>query len=183
MLLAFSVLLVFAFAFTVRNKGLGKWAWIALVVFAVVFSLFCAYSSVRSVWVPHPLSDDVHREQDALGNSQGSLPWSKLSYPLFLSVYHTPFSQLRYQGELAYGEVRFTTFLASANIIQVNGTFSYFYPIMGPSPLYYKIDFMFSDSQEFFNFLIALYTLFDTIGALLGVLVARALYEKAYLSR
>jgi hypothetical protein len=78
---------------------------------------------------------------------------------------------------------RFTAFLASVNVFQVNGTFSYFYPIEGPSPLHYKIDFMFSGSQEFFNFLVALYAFFDIIAALLGIVVAKTLYEKAYLPR
>ncbi|MGD0979798.1 MAG: hypothetical protein ABR962_11750 [Candidatus Bathyarchaeia archaeon] len=177
MLLALSVFLGITFILSISISEFGKWSsralWTVVIVFAVVFSLNLAYASVSSVWVPRPSSDIISFQQNTLGEYQGTFPYSELSYPLALSVYHTPESNQTFdeQNEEAYGQVRFNIFLASANIFEVNGTFHYFIW----SELQYKLDFVFSDSQQFFDFLVALYAVFNMIGALIGIAMARTL--------
>ncbi len=153
----------------------------AIVLF-VVFSFSLAYLSVSSVWTPHALSDDVfYQEEHAHGEFAGSFPWSELSYPLTLGVVHTPFKQLIFQYPNAYGEVRLDVFFADSSVVRINGTFWYFYPVMGPMPLQYKIDSLFSDPSQFFGFLIGLYALVNLIGALLGIIISKTLYKRVHL--
>jgi len=177
MLLAFVTFLVFTFAFLSWRKAFRRSVWTIVVVLACVLSLLFAYVSVSGVWVPHPLSDDVFREQNAFGEYEGVFPWSRLSYPLYLNVYHTPFHQLTFRESFGFGQVYFSVYFANVKVIGANGTFSYFAGVMGPMPLHYKIDFLFSDSLEFFDFLIALFTFFNIIGALLGIILAKTLHK------
>jgi len=155
---------------------------VVTIVLAVVFSLFVAYSSVSSVWVPHQLSDNVFHEENALGQYQGMFPWSKLSYPFFMSVYHTPFSQLTFQGSYAFGRARFTVFFANFGVFQIDGTFFYVVIIYGAAPLHYNMDYGFSD-ESLFDFLVVFYTFVNIIGAFIGVIIARTLYRKVYAFR
>jgi hypothetical protein len=180
MLVAFVTFLVLTSAFLWQQKVFKRRVWTTVVVFAFLFALFLAYLSVSTVWTPHPLSDDVFREQNAFGEYEGVFPFSRLSYPLYLSVYHTPFSSLTFNetSGIASGQVRFSVLFAGEKIIVVDGVFHYFYPVFGPMPLYYKIDFIFSDSPEFFDFPVATFTLFNIIGALLGIILAKILHEK-----
>jgi len=150
MLLAFVIFLVFTFAFLQWRKTFGRSVCTAAVVLACVFSLFLAYVSVSSVWTPQPLSDDVFGEQNALGEYEGVFPWSRLSYPLYLNVYHTPFQQQTLIESHYCGQACFSIFFATAKVFVVYGTFSYYAYAMGPMPLSYTIDFLFSDSPEFF---------------------------------
>ena len=167
---------VLAFAILRWKKAFNRRRWAITIVIVLLFSLFLASASVSSVWVPHALSDNVFYQQNVHGEYGGMYPWSELSYPFYLSVYHTPFENLTFRGDYAYGQVRFTIAFAGANVAQINGTFWYFYPIMGPSPLQYNIDFLFHDSVEFFAFLLVLYTIFNFIGALVGIGLAYALH-------
>jgi len=177
MLLAFATFLVFTFAFLWWRKVFRRRVWMVVVVLAFVLSLFLAYVSVSSVWTPHPLSSDVFPERNAPSEYEGVFPWSRLSYPLYLNVYHTPFDQLTWVYPLAYGQVRFSMFFASAKILVVNGTFSYLAYAMGPMPLSYNIDFLFSHSRDFFYFLLAMVTFFNIIGSLLGIILAKTLHK------
>jgi hypothetical protein len=147
-------------------------------VLALVFSLFLAYFSVSSVWIPYGLSDDVLHQQNEFGEYAGTYPWCKLSYPLTLSVYHTPFENLTLINYDAYGSVRFSILLAGTNILRINGIYWYFYPVMGPMPLQYNINFLFSDPLQFFCYLLFLFTLFNFAGALLGISLAYAIEKK-----
>jgi hypothetical protein len=177
-LLALLASCVFAFAILRWKKAFNKRWWAITIIFALLFSLFLAYVSVSSVWVPHALSDNVFYQQNVHGEYGGMFPWSQLSYPACLSVYHTPFETLTFGGDYAYGQVRFTIAFAGANVAQINGTFWYFYPIYGPSLLQYNIDFLFHDSVQFFGYLLALYTIFNFIGALVGIGLAYALHRQ-----
>lgn len=177
MLLAFVVLFVFTFIFLKCKKAFGRRIWTVFIVLACVLSLFFAYVSVSSVWTPEPLSNDVFRGQNALGENEGAFPWSKLSYPLYLIVYHTPFEQLTFESPFAYGQVRLSMFFANAKTLAVNGTFSYRTNVIGSMPLFYVIDFLFSYSYDFFCFLLAIVTLFNIFGALLGIISAKALHK------
>jgi hypothetical protein len=154
------------------------------ILLACATSSLFAYVSVASVWEPHPLSDYVFAQQNALGEYEGTFPSSKLSYPLNLRVYHTPFNSLIFEeNDIAYGQVYFSVLLADAEVIGVDGDFSFFYGVYGPMPLQYKIDFFFSDSPEFFGFLVALHSFVNIVGALVGIISAKTLYNKVHVSR
>lgn len=156
----------------------SKEHWITALVLALVFSLFLAYFSVSSVWIPYGLSDDVLHQQNEFGAYAGTYPWCKFSYPLTLSVYHTPFENLTLIHYDAYGSVRFSMLFAGTNILRINGIYWYFYPVMGPTPLQYSINFLFSDPLQFFGYLLFLFTLFNFAGALLGISLAYAIEKK-----
>jgi hypothetical protein len=178
MLLTFVAILVFTFAFLQWRKTFGRRVWTVVVVLACMFSLFLAFVSLWNVWTPYPTSWDLGQSYD--GEFEGFFPWSKLSYPLYLNVYHTPFNQLTFDqlSGTAHGQVRFSIFLANAKTIEVNGTFWYIYAVMGPEPLYYHIDFPLSSYAEpFFVFLLTLFTFFNIVGASLGIILARILHK------
>jgi hypothetical protein len=177
-LLALFTCFVFAFANLQLRRTFSKRRWVTALILALVFSLFLAYFSVSSVWIPHGLSDDVFRQQNEVGEYAGTFPWSQLSYPLSLSVYHTPFENLTYEGQYAYGQVRFSTLFAGTNILRTDGTYWYFYPIMGASPLQYNINFFFSEPFQFFGYLLVFFTIFNLIGALLGLSLAYAIVKR-----
>jgi hypothetical protein len=61
---------------------------------------------------------------------------------------------------------------AGTGILRTNGTYWYFYALMGPMPLHYNINFVFSDPLQFFGYLLVLFTLFNFAGALLGISLA-----------
>lgn len=177
MLLTFGIVLVITFAFLYWRKAFTRRFWTVTIVLVSIFSLFIAFVSVWSVWTPYPTSWDLGNYGGEFG---GFFPWSKLSYPICLSVYHTPFDQLTFDqlNRIAYGQVRFNIFLATAKTLQVNGTFDYFYAVMGPMPLYYHIDFpLFSSAENFFIFLVALFTFFNIFVASLGIILARTLQK------
>lgn len=156
---------------------MGRETWATVVFFVCLLSFLVAYVSVTSVWTPNPQSNDVTRAQNANGEYEGVFLISKLSYPLFLNVYHTPFRQQTFNESVAYGQVLFSVFLANAKIIGVTGTFSY--PIvMGSMPLDYQIDFYLPQTREFFGFLLTLFTFLDIAGALLGIGLAKILNER-----
>lgn len=181
MLFALVVFLFLAFAFSALEVRVGKCVWIVVVVLVVAFSLFVAEPSVSSVWVPQELSDTVWRKQDAFGEYQGTFPWNKLSYPFYLSVYHTPPEQIAYHdgnNVRAFGQVRLTIFFANINAHQIDGTFD-FTPVMGPSPLHYKIN-LFSNPGDLFDFLVGFYTFVNIIGALIGIFIGRTLFLFLY---
>jgi hypothetical protein len=147
-------------------------------VIALVFSLFVAYFSVSSVWFPHGLNDDVFHQQNVFGEYAGTFPLSELSYPLSLSVYHTSWESLTYEYPHAYGQVGFSTLFAGTNIVRIEGTFWYNNRWMGPAPLQYNINFLFSEPLQFFGCLLVLFTLFNFIGALLGFSLAYAIAKR-----
>jgi hypothetical protein len=93
-------------------------------------------------------------------------------------VYHTPFENLTYEYPYAYGQVRFSTLFAGTNILRTEGTYWYYYPIMGPSPLQYNINFLFSEPFQFFGYLLVFFTIFNFVGALLGLSLAYATVKR-----
>jgi len=178
MLLALLVCFVFTFAILHWRRTFGRGGWMTPLVLALVFSLFLAYFSVSSVWIPHGLSDDVFYQQNKLGEYAGAFPWSRLSYPLSLSVYHPPFENLTLEYPYAYGQVRFSTLFADIGILRTNGTYWYYYPVMGAMPLQYDTSFPFSEPLQFFGYLLVLFTLFNFVGAFLGISLANAIEKK-----
>jgi len=162
------------------KKGFSRIVWAAIIVLAITISLAVANASVSNVWIPVPLNTNVYVRQNALGEDEGTFPWSKFSYPLSLNVHHTPFNQLTLNGTCNYGEVCFKAFLANLNIFQVNGTFSYQAGFFMPMPLQYNINFTYSDPYEFFHFLVAVFALFNFVGALLGIILAYALRKRIH---
>jgi hypothetical protein len=174
MIWVFLVVLVVTSAVFLWKKAVGRKTWVALVLFAILFSFVAAYISVSNVWTPSPLSDDVFRAQDKHGNFNGTLPLSQLSYPISLTVFHTPFQQvtLDQNGYYAHGKAEFNVTFTNFNFLQVNGNYSYLYPIMGPSPLIYEIDSVFNNGPEFFGSLVALFTVFNCFAAFAAIILA-----------
>jgi len=159
------------------KRAFGKRAWTIFIVLICIVSSLIAYVSIASVWTPHPLSDDVFHQQNALGEYEGVSPFSKLSFPLYLKAYHSPFASLLFEENgTAYGQATFSIYLINRKVIDVSGVFSYFYMVMGPMPLNYKIDSI--DSPTFFALLIALFTLANIVGALPGIILAKTTLKK-----
>jgi len=66
----------------------------------------------------------------------------------------------------------------NTKITVINGTFSY-PPIFGEVRLSYSIDFpLFNNGETFFIFLLSLFTIFNMIGALIGIAIANILPKK-----
>jgi len=165
-------------AFLIRKITVGRRTWTTMIVLAIMLSFLFSYVSVSNVWTPHPLNDDVQYRQNSSGEYGGTFPWAQFSYPFTLTVFHTPFQQLTFDQDYHYGKAQFTVAFAGANLIQVNGNYSYHGWIMGPVPLDYEIDSVFSDSPEFFGFLVALFAFFNSLGAIAGIILAKALSRR-----
>ncbi len=177
MLLAFITFFVFAFTYLTSGKTLKRRILLVAAI-AVVACVFLTFISVSNVWTPNPLSDAVFRAQNSFGEYEGVFPWSKLSYPLYLNVYHTSFENLTftYTPHLTgNGEARFSIFFANTKILVVGANYSYFAAAVGSMPLYYRIDFPFSNSTDFFAFLMTIFGLFNILGAVLGIISAKIL--------
>jgi len=174
MLASFLALFVFTLVFIPKKEKLNSKIWVLIIVPAIMLSLLPAYVSVTSVWRPHQMQDDIFRKQNALGEYEGVFPWAKLSYPFYLNVFHSPANQWVEDGRYVDGQVQFSIFIANLRVTAVNGTF-WFLMIEGPTPLHYTLDFIFSDPETFYVFLIVLFTIFNIIGALLGIVFAKAL--------
>ena len=174
MVLPFAVFFGFTFALLPKKRA-RRIFWVMALILACIFSLLLAYASVTSVWRPYQMQDDVARLQNALGEYEGVFPRAKLSYPLYLNVFHTPADQWTSDGRYDYGQVQFSMFIANLRVTEVDGIF-WLREIEGPTPLHYKIDLIFlSDPETFYVFLIVLFTIFNVIGALLGMVFAEAL--------
>ncbi len=172
MFLAFAMALSLGTLFSKGWKGLRKRQWVAVAVLACLISLFLAWVSVSSAWTPHPMDYELK-----LGETEGVFPWAKLSYPLYLSVYH---SNATWIGMVAYGQVHVNVLFANAKIIGANGTFLIYHgEVFGFSPVYYHFDFIFSNPDAFFDFLFVLLALFNIIGALLGIALARIILARS----
>jgi hypothetical protein len=140
-----------------------------------VFCFLVAWASILSVWQPHPLSDDIFSEQNSAGIYQGMFPWSQFSYPLALAVYHTPIDQVSIDQYLAHGKAAFTITFAGANQTEIKATYSFLAYIMGPSPLNYQIDSIFSNSDSFFVAIILFFAIMNFAAALIGIALAKIL--------
>ncbi len=166
MLLAFLLTVCFALLLLLWRKRINRIGWAVLVAFAFLVSLLLAFVSVCSVWTPYVTNLDFHG-----GEFDGYFPWSKLSYPVYVSVYHTPFVRLLYDGYRISGNASYTIFLIDAEVMKVSGTFSY-PPIFGRVRLSYHINFpLFNNGETFFIFLLTMFTLFNIIGTTLGLIL------------
>ena len=117
------------------------------------------------VWTPLLTNLTYHD-----GEYQGTPPLNKLSYPFFLSVYHTPHLDIRCDKGCS-GIVSFKIFFANIKVCEINGSF-YYPPVFGEAPLNYKINLPFFETKEkFFAFLLATFTLINLAGAAIGVLM------------
>jgi len=171
--LVFILITCFALFFRLRNGNLNKKSWTVVVSFALLVSFILAFVSVWSVWTPNTTNWDFHG-----GEFNGYIPWSMLSFPLRMSVYHTPFVRLLYDGNSISGNVSFNVFLTNTKVIEFTGVFRYA-PMFGKVPLLYSINFPFFNSGEaFFVFLTVFFALFNFVGALLGFVVATALKKR-----
>lgn len=173
MLLSFVLTFCFALSFWLWRKKLSRRNFSLVVTFAFLVSLLLGFITIWSVWTPYVTNLDFHGDE-----FDGYFPWSKLSYPLHLSVYHTPFALLLYDGSYISGNVSFAILVANAKVMKVDGTFRY-PPVFGRVPLPYSLNFPFFDSGEkFFIFLLILFTVFNIIGALIGIASAYTIIKR-----
>jgi len=138
--------------------------WITLIAYLLLISMFFAFLSLWVIWTPF-ITNLTYHDSDY----QGTPPLNKLSYPFFLSVYHTPHLYLRCDKGCS-GIVSFKIFFANIKICEINGSFSY-PPVFGETPLNYKINLpLFETKEKFFAFLLTIFTLFNLTGAAIGAL-------------
>jgi hypothetical protein len=184
MLLAFAVFLGFALVFSALEMRFGKFVWVAVIILAIAFSFFLAYSSVSSVWVPNQMSDPVFNEEkegelyDVGIVYRGTFPSSQLSYPFSLGVHHGHADEW-FENNYGYGQVVFTMFFLNLDVFQINGAYSYLLAV-GPTPLSYRMNFVFSDPTDFFNFLVSVFAFIDIAGALIGIFIGRMVVWKMF---
>jgi hypothetical protein len=176
--LVFVLAVCFTLPLFLWKKRLSTVDWALVAAFASLLSLLLSFISVWSVWTPYTTNLDFHG-----GEFDGYFPWSKLSYPFYLSVYHTPFARLLYDGMHISGSVSIDIYLINAKAVEVNGKFSY-PPVFGKVPLSYSLNLpLFNNGETFFIFLLILFTFFNTVGAILGILVAHTFVKKKHLSQ
>jgi hypothetical protein len=181
MLLAFVVFLTLGLGFSALEMRFGKMVWIAAAILAIALSFFLAYYSVSSVWVPNQLTDDVAHKEQGLEVYRGTFPLSQLSYPFSLGVHHLSTHEW-FSNNYGYGQVIFSTFFLNFNVFRINGTYSY-KEVMGPYPLSYRMNFLFSDPTDFFNFLVFFYAFINIVGALLGMFIGRIIIRKIFIRK
>jgi hypothetical protein len=148
-----------------RKKYGGERFWITLIAYLILISMFSAFLSLWIVWTPLLTNLTYHD-----GEYQGTSSLNKLSYPFFLSVYHTPHLDLKCDKGCS-GIVSFKIFFANIKIGEINGSFSY-PSAFGEFPLNYEINLPFFETKEkFFAFLLATFTLLNLVGAAIGILI------------
>ncbi|MGD8546278.1 MAG: hypothetical protein PVH12_08905, partial [Candidatus Bathyarchaeota archaeon] len=92
MILAFFLVVLFTSLLWFRRKIFDRKYWLIGVTLAVIVSIFLAFISVRFEWRPDIISYDIpnHPIYQFSTSLWKNEMVSKLSYPLFLNVYHTP---------------------------------------------------------------------------------------------
>jgi hypothetical protein len=176
MLFALILVVCFALPFWLWRGKFSRRNWVVVVAFAFLVSLLLAFVSIWSVWTPYLGSLD-----DRIRNtSEGHFPQSKLSYPLYLNVYHTPFEHRQYDDRSISGNVSFSVLIADAKVMEVDGTFRYDGRFLGSMPLHYSLDFPIRNQELFFIFLLILFTLFNIMGALIGIVSTRTLAKRCF---
>jgi hypothetical protein len=142
----------------------------------MLMSIILAFISIWSVWTPF-ITNHNHYEIYS-GEFNGYFPWSRLSYPLYISVYHTPFIHLHYDGIRILGNVVFKFFLVNVKVMEVRGEF-YYPPVMGITQLHYSLNFpFFNDGEKFFIFLLIIFTFLNIIGTLLALALTYVFLER-----
>ena len=162
-----SVVLVFSL-FLAKRMGWKKWT--VLIVLMLLVSFTFAYVSVSNVWTPAITNFTVRA-----GERSGSFPWSKLSYPISMSVEHY-FNQEN-RGVVT-GDVHFNILLAWTRIVTVNGQFRYPGGFFGEFRLSYSLDSPFFTASTFYVFMVALFTMLNFAGSILGFALAYIVSKK-----
>lgn len=133
----------------------------------IALSVLISIFSVWSVHRPYTTNYTVK-----WGENEGAFPESKLSYPFYVTVYHSPVVYHPYLGYQISGRVLFKIFLTGTEIEEISGTFTYA-AVYGEAPLHYFLNFpIFNTGESFFYFLLLLFTLLNLFGAFLGVVLA-----------
>ena len=174
MLLALILAVCFTFPFRLWRKKFSRRNWVVVVTFAFLVSLLLAFVSIWNVWTPHLMNLDCR-----VRTSEGYFPQSKLSYPLYLKVYHTPFEHRQFDDRSISGNVSFSVLVADAKVMEVDGTFHYL-AVPGSTPLHYSLNFPIRNQESFFIFLLILFTLFNIMGALIGTVSTRTLAKRCF---
>jgi hypothetical protein len=167
MLLAFIITLYVTQRFLWRKTASTREVWAKVSALTILASLALSFLSICSVWTPYISNMSVHD-----GEFNGLLPFSKLSYPMYLTVYHTPLNLRLFDGGSLSGNASFRILLTDFKVMEVRGSFGYA-AIYGRSHLVYSLDFpAFNNGLVFFLFMLALFTVQNIIGTVLGILLA-----------
>lgn len=165
MLLTFIITLYVTQRFLWRRTTSTREVWAKISALTILASLTLSFLSICSAWTPYVSNMSVHD-----GEFDGFLPFSKLSYPMYMTVYHTPLNQRLFDGGSLSGNASFCILFAGFKVVEVRGRFGYA-AILGMSRLVYSLDFpAFNNGLIFFLFMLALFTVQDIIGAVLGIL-------------
>jgi len=176
MLLALILVVCFTLPFRLWRKKFSRRNWVVVVTFAFLVSLLLAFVSIWNVWTPYLGSMDY---RILFNTSEGYFPQSKLSYPLYLKVCHTPFEHRQFDGRFISGNVSFSVLIADAKVMEVDGTFFYRF-VFGSTPLHYSLNFLIRNQESFFIFLLILLTLFNIMGALIGIVSTHTLVKRCF---
>lgn len=178
MLLAVVLIACFIVPFCLWHKAFSRRDWGIAIALAFALSLFLAYVSIISIWTPRFSNTDLDSNE---GISDGHSVWSRLSYPLRLKVYHTPYDRLLFDPPSPSGNVSFNIIIVEAKASEINGTF-YVSRFPTTLPLEYSLDFpLFTNmygfliKEQFFTFLVMLFMLFNVVGALVGAFMTYTL--------
>ena len=156
MILTFFVFSLFLLFCWRKKKPInGRKVWMIVSALCIAMSVLISIFSVWSVHKPYATNYTVK-----WGESEGAFPESKLSYPLYITVYH---GNRSYDGYRISGRVLFKIFLMGIEIGEISGTFTYA-SVLGETPLHYSLNF--------FSLLLFLFTLFNLVGAFLGTVLA-----------
>jgi hypothetical protein len=162
MLLTLTLLFFISVLVLALRQRLGRRGWILLGTAALAFSILFAFFSVSSMWESH--MDLTAPLTAPHGLDCGAKIWS---FPLSLSM--TPQATLMniLPFEIA---VKLTVTFASLTILEATCIYSG-NPL---SPKIVRIDFpIFNTEDAFYDFLIAVFTFFNIIGAMLGIELGR----------
>lgn len=166
MLLAFVATACAMLFVSLGNGVFTKKIWTAIVVFSLFFPLVVSYASTIDVWSPNTTILNIH-----YGTYEGTPVLSKLSFPFYLSVYHTPLAQHTYDGVAFSGNAFFHIILVSVKVLDVHGKFSY-NPVFWDRQSSYSIEFPpFNSGERFFALLVILLTIFNIAGSVLGIVI------------
>ena len=162
MILTFLVSVIFAPLLFTKKKLLRR-HWYILFSIGLIFALLLSFISVWSVWSPYVLSLSLPN-----GNYSGA---SAVSYPLWMNIYVTPAIQRILQNNEVVGNVSFSVFIANGKVLEINGVFSYA-AVYGWVPVNYELGPpFFSNTTAFFSFLVLLFTSFNIVGFMLGMIL------------
>jgi hypothetical protein len=167
MLITLTLMFFISVSVLALRQRLGRRGWILLGTAAVAFSTLFAFISVSSVWKPQMSFIELY----------GALGGAKIfSFPLSLTMTNVPLMSI-YPPESFPFAIKLTVTFPSLTILKATCYYSVYYPELVTK--IDRIDFpIFNSEDALYGFLIAVFTFFNFIGAVLGMELARLAVAK-----